>query len=225
VSGLLCAAGISGIGLSLFVAPPAHAALIESFENTLDGWQVPSPFGSQSANFQVAGFGATGATNGSFSLAIGPTPTNTGTGPNYSQMMISPDQTSAYAANLTALLANAASVSIDVLAPAGSFGGFLQFDIDINNSATGFVSLDGFSYPSTVLGTETTITVPLTFTQNLQLAGSGTGTQMIIQVGGGFSAGNETFEIDNIRTTVPEPLSFFSCGVAAGWFLLRRRSR
>jgi hypothetical protein len=142
-------------------------------------------------------------------------------------MMISPDQTSAYAANLTALLANASSVSLDIFTPPGSFGFFLQFDVDINNSATGFVSLDGFSYPSTTIGSETTITVPVSPTLNAQLAGSGTGTQMIIQVGGGYTAGNETFNIDNIRTTalVPEPMSFFSCGVAAGWFLLRRRSR
>jgi hypothetical protein len=222
----LCAAGISGIGLSLFVAPPAHAALIESFENTLDGWQVPSPFGSQTANFQVAGFSGTGATDGAVSLAIGPTATNTGTGPNYSQMMISPDQTTAYAANLTTLLANAGSVSLDIFTPPGSFGFFLQFDVDINNSATGFVSLDGFSYPSTNIGSETTITVPVTPAQNALLAGSGTGTQLIVQVGGGYTAGNETFFIDNIRTTpAPEPVSIFSCGVAAGWFLLRRRSR
>jgi hypothetical protein len=224
--GLLVAAGFGSVGLASFIAAaPAQGALVESFENTLDGWQVPSPFGSQGANFQVGGFSPIGATDGATSLAIGPTVGNVGAAPNYSQMMISPDATSPYALNLTALLQNAASISYDIYTPPGSFGFFLQFDTDINNSATGFVSLDGFSYQSTTIGSETTITVPMTAALRSALMGSGTGTQLIIQVGGGFTAGNETFYIDNIRTSeVPEPASL---GALAGISVLTltRRSR
>jgi hypothetical protein len=224
-SGRLVAAGLSGLGLAIFVAAPARAALIESFENTLDGWQVPSPFGSaaQQANFQSNGFSATGATNGSTSLAIGATATNTSSGPDYSQMMISPAQATTYGTNLTTLLQNASAVNIDILAPGGSFGGFLQFDIDIDNAATGFTSLDSFSYPSTSIGSEKTISVPVTAAQRAALAGSGAGTRMIIQVGGGYTSGNETFFIDNITTTeVPEPASI---GAVAGVMLLTLRRR
>ena len=187
-----------------------RADLIESWENSANGWSI-SPFGSQSGNFQISGFSnSTGVTDGGFSMMVGPTPNST-SGPNYSQLLISDNvPTDAYSMNVTNLLANASALSFDVFTPPGSFGFFLQFDVDINNSATGFVSLDGFSYPSVAIGSESTITVPITAAQRAQLAGSGSGTTIIIQAGGGFTAGNETFFIDNLRTTslVPEPASW-----------------
>ena len=195
--------GLLALALFITSAAPAFAqtALIESFENGVDGWTVPSPFGStgQQANFQAFPLSTLGVTNGAASLGVGATAANTGSGPDYSQLMLSPGASTAYGLNLTSILANATSISFDILAPAGSFGGFLQFDTDINNSGTGFQSLDGFGYPATTIGTETTITIPVTAAERAQLASSGTGTQIIMQVGGGFTAGNETFYIDNVR--------------------------
>jgi hypothetical protein len=208
---------------ALLLMPIAHAQLIESFEGSANGWTI-SPFGSQVANFQILPPSTTGVTDGSNSLAVGPTVTNVGTGPNYSQLLISNnDPTSAYAMNVTNILANASDLKFDVLAPPGSFGGFLQFDTDINNSATGFVSLDGFGYPATTIGSEFTFDIPITAAIRSQLAGSGSGTTIIIQGGGGFSAGNETFYLDNIRATpAPEPASIGALALS-GLLAIRRR--
>jgi hypothetical protein len=218
--------------LALWEPRSSRADLVESWENTANGWSI-SPFGSQTANFQISGFSnTTGVTDGSFSMMVGNTPSNSGTGPNYSQLLISDNTpTDAYSLNVTNLLANASALSFDVFTPPASFGFFLQFDVDINNSATGFVSLDGFSFPSVSIGNESTITVPITAAQRALLAGSGTGTTIIIQAGGGYSAGSETFFIDNLRTTaVPEPASLVLLGlsmpalIAFGWRRLSRGS-
>ena len=193
------------------IANQASAQLIESWENSANGWQISS-FGSQAGNFQIASFSnTTGVTDGSYSMAVGPTANNTSNGPNYSQLLISDNSAStsppgdAYSLNVTSVLSNASALSFDVFTPSGSFGGFLQFDVDLNNSALGFVSLDGFSYPSVTIGSESTISVPITAAQRATLAGSGTGTTIILQVGGGFTAGNETFYIDNLPLS-PNPL-------------------
>jgi hypothetical protein len=197
--------------VALSLGTIVRADLVESWENSANGWSI-SPFGSQSGNFQISGFSnSTGVTDGGFSMMVGSTPSNAGSGPNYSQLLISDNvPTDAYSMNVTNLLANASNLSFDVFTPPGSFGFFLQFDVDINNSATGFVSLDGFSYQSVSIGGESTITVPITAAQQALLAGSGSGTTIILQAGGGFTAGNETFFIDNLRTTaiVPEPASW-----------------
>jgi hypothetical protein len=37
------------------------------------------------------------------------------------------------------------------------------------------------------------------------LAASSYASSLVYQVGGGYSAGNETFYVDNLRVTVPEP--------------------
>ena len=178
---------------ALLCAGSARAQLIESFETGANGWTI-SPFGSQGGNFQINGNSPLGATDGLASLAIGPTANNVGNGPNYSQLLISDNNpASAYAMNMTSILANASDLKFDVFTPPGSFGCFLQFDVDINNSGTGFVSLDGFSYQGTSIGNETTFDLPITPAIRSALAGSGSGTTMIMQVGGGFTTGNETF--------------------------------
>ena len=186
----------------------ASAQLIESFENTLDGWTVQN--GSYTAGFSTT----TGVTDGSYSLSLTGT-----TGPNYGQMLGSPSTTL-----LTSELAGASALSFDVYAPGGSFGYYLQFDVDINNSDTGYQSLDSYSYPGVSIGGETTITVPISASLQSALAASPNGTSIYIQVGGGFSDGNETFYLDNIRL-VPEPatLALFGLGMA-GVMVFRRRN-
>src|SRR5262245_32684868 len=93
------------IALALSAAVSANAAnneLIESWEHTLDGWQVPSP-GNQTQPYPwMPGFDTiNGVTGGSYSLSI----TGTGTsGPNYGQMCLGPSSVS-----LTNMLARAQS--------------------------------------------------------------------------------------------------------------------
>ena len=205
--------------MAAFLVQSASAQLIESFENTLDGWQVPPSYNLQPSFGAVPGFSSTtGVTDGSYSLSV----TGTGgSGPGYGQLLVSPSMTL-----LTSELAGASALSFDVYAPGGSFGGYLQFDVDINNADTGFVSLDSYSYPSATLGAESTITVPISVALQAELAASLNPTTLDIQVGGGYSAGNETFYLDDIRLTpVPEPatLALFGLGMA-GVMLLRRRN-
>jgi len=187
----------------------AQTVTIESWENTYDGWQVPSPSNPNTNGFAPITVGFTtkaGVTDGSYSLGI----TGNGTGgPNYGQLLLSP-----YVAGWTPLLGSATSLSLDVYTPAASFGYYLQFDIDINNADTGFVSLDGYSYPATVIGSETTITVPVPAGVAATLAASSNPTQIAIQVGGGFSPGNESMYLDNLRVVeVPEPSTFALIGL------------
>jgi hypothetical protein len=198
------------LSVGLILQNASAQLLIESFENTLDGWTV------QNGNY-TAGFSTTtGVTDGSYSLSL------TGTAaPSYGQILGSPSTTL-----LTSELAGASALSFDVYAPGGSFGYYLQFDVDINNSDTGYVSLDGYSYPGVSIGGETTVTVPISASLQSALAASPNGTSIYIQVGGGFSDGNETFYLDNIQLTpAPEPatLALFGLGLA-GVMVFRRRN-
>ena len=115
--------------------------------------------------------------------------------------------------SLTTLLGSADTLSLDVYTPAASFGYFLQFDFDVNNADTGFQSLDGYSYLATVIGSETTLTVPIPAGIGATLASSSNPTELIIQVGGGYSDGNETMYLDNLRVhVIPEPSTFALLG-------------
>jgi hypothetical protein len=188
----------------------AQAQLLESWENDLDGWTLQQPY--------TPSFVTTpGVTDGIYSLAL------TGTAsPSYGQML-----RSAFSSSFTTALGNATSLSFDVYTPSGSFGNFLQFDVDVNNTDTGFVSLDGFSYPSTVIGAETTITVPVSASLSSILAASVNPTQIIIQIGGGSSGNPQTMYLDNVRVTpAPEPgtMTLFGLG-ALGLLGFVRRCR
>lgn len=206
------------VGLAIQQAS-ASPILIESWENTLDGWTVESGLaGGANSNGPVytsAFSTTTGVTAGSYSLAL------TGTaGPNYGQML-----QSSYSQSLTTLLGGSSSISLDIYAPPASFGFFLQFDMDINNADTGFQSLDGFSYPATSIGNETTLTFNISTSMAATLASSSNPTQIILQVGGGNSAGNETVYLDNLAANpVPEPgiMALFALG-ALGLFKFGRR--
>jgi hypothetical protein len=197
----------------LLQGAPAQATLIESWENTLDGWTV-----IDSNNYSSAFSTKTGVTDGTYSLAL------TGTqAPGYGQML-----RSQFAQSYTTILGNSSSLSLDVFGPASSFGGFLQFDFDINNNDTGFVSLDSFSYPGiSPDGNEHTITVPISPSLQATLAASSNPTQIIIQIGGGFTAGNETMYLDNLRTVdlVPEPstIALLATGLLGLVCIKRRR--
>jgi hypothetical protein len=183
-------ASVAGALTVAFSAIPARASsvVIESWENTLDGWQAPSPGGSNSS-YSPSFSTTTGVTNGNYSLAM------TGTAsPDYTIMLNSP-----YSTTITNDLADATSVSLDVYAPAGSFGGALGIDMDIQNAAIGFMSLDGYDYQSPNIGTESTLTVPISSTLASELASSGDPTQFYIQVGGNYTPGNETVYFDNLR--------------------------
>jgi hypothetical protein len=212
---MLSAAAMATVALGA-VRARASVVLIESWENTLDGWEAPSPDGSN-PSYSPSFSTTTGVTNGSYSLAM------TGTAaPSYTQMLEGPSSMT-----LTNTLASATSVSIDVFAPAGSFGGYWGFDIDFDNAATGFESLDGFTYggaDAPPIGTEDTITVSVTPSQNAALAASGDPTQLFVQMGGGYTAGSETVYFDNLQATVvPEPASMSMLGLAAIGLLGRRR--
>jgi hypothetical protein len=187
----------------------AQTVTIESWENTLDGWTVPPSY-----NQQLGGFGpittafepTLGVTDGSYSLAI----TGTGTGgPNYGQLLAGPSSQ-----GLTTILGESTSLSLDVYTPGGSFGYYLQFDFDVQNSDLGFVSLDSYSYPGTSIGSETTITVPISPSVQSTLASSLNPTTLYIQVGGGNTSGNETMYLDNLRVfEVPEPSTIALLGL------------
>jgi hypothetical protein len=196
------------VGIAAFLVQNVSAQLIESFENTLDGWSVLQ--GAYTAGFSTT----TGVTDGSYSLSL------TGTaGPSYGQMLGSPSTTL-----LTSELAGASALSFDVYAPGGSFGYYLQFDV-VNNSDTGYMSLDGYSYSGVSIGGESTVTVPVSASLQSALAASPNGTSIYIQVGGGYSDGNETFYLDNVRLTpAPEPATLALMGLGmASLIMIRRR--
>jgi len=199
------------LGAFLF-APCARAGLIESWENTDDGWVIVV---AENPAYTSAGFSTTsGVTNGTYSWNI------TGTAaPTYGQMLRSP----LTLAN-TATMAGAATISIDVLTTPGSFGFFQQWSAVVNNADTGYTSLDGFAFSqSPVIGSQSTLTWTVPAGVRTTLAGSANPTEIIFQVGGGNSAGNNSMFLDNVRTTeVPEPAMLSLVGLACVSVIRRR---
>ena len=134
--------------------------------------------------------------------------------------------------SLTSLLAvPGQTVSIDVYTPSASFGYYMQWDLVVNNSDTGYQSVDGYSYSqSPSIGSQSTLTFSIPAALQAILATSSNPTQLVYQIGGGYSAGNETFYVDNLRASlsVPEPasISLLGLGVSSliGLAIRRRRS-
>jgi hypothetical protein len=224
VKNRLIGASCALFGIFLFAPALAPAAVIESWENPLDpldGWTSP-------ANWSASSDHTIGVTNGSQSLHM-TSPDNSS--PNYSPMLASPST------QLNTIEIASAFILIwdvtNVFVPAGAAtGGFQQWDLDINNADTGFVSLTGFSYPAATLPFSTAaspltyefaVTVPTSL--RVALATSLNPTQFIFQVGGGSTSGNDQFWIDNFNTgEIPEPAAFSLLGIGTLSLLGRRRN-
>src|SRR4051794_17845786 len=126
------------------VCRPASAVLIESWENSLDGWTT-SP---ENSAWTSAGFSnTTGVTNQSFSWNL-----HGASGFTYGQLIDGPSTI----ANTT-LLANSATVSLDVLA-VGDFGFGQQWAMVVNNNNTGYNNIDPTFSHSPSIGSESTLT-------------------------------------------------------------------
>jgi hypothetical protein len=198
---------------------PNHAraqVLINSWENSQEGWSILQ------APYSSGGFVTSpGVTNGTYSWAITGT-----TNPNYGGMLAS-----SFDASLTSLLAvPGQTVSIDVYAPSASFGYYLQWDLVVNNADTGYQSVDGYSYSQAAsIGGQATLTFAIPAGLQATLASSSNPTQLVYQIGGGDSPGNDTFYVDNLRAalSVPEPasLALFGLGSLGLASALRRNRR
>ncbi|MGB7159515.1 MAG: PEP-CTERM sorting domain-containing protein [Tepidisphaeraceae bacterium] len=200
---------MTACGLVAAAAANARAAvLLESWENSANGWVTTT----EQPTYSIAGFSTSaGVTDGSFSMIISGT-----AAPSYGQLFRGPQTT-----DVTNALANAQSVSVDVLADA-SFG-FQQWSLILNGGGLGYTSVDGFSFSqSPTLGTQSTLTWNLTPAMRATLAANPTvATEIIFQIGGGAGG---TMHVDNLRfTAVPEPATAGWLGIAATAWILRRR--
>jgi hypothetical protein len=220
-------------GMCMMRPAAASGQLIESFENTLDGWTFNPSYNTQ--NFSSQFSTTTGVTNGSYSLEIDSTATNVSsrttvaTGFNYAALLVSPRS-----AALAALLANSTAVSIDFFAPSGALGYGPQIDLDIDDGSgvpggTGFTSTDGYSYPTPANGLEVTQTYTLSAALRAELAvdAASTGVNLVIQAGSGAATAPSIPElyIDNIVAVapVPEPATLGLLAAGASALLMRRR--
>jgi hypothetical protein len=215
----------------LLCAVTSESRALESWENpndpTFDGWTIPT---SENPGFMAAYSTVAGVTDGHYSLAISPTlanmppaqqtdPPYIGNGPTYGQMLRGP-----FLQSNTTALAHANQVLFDINVPnpnpsVGAFENFLQFDVVVNNSDLGPRSLDNYTYSDfALIGGQKTLKFTVPADIKTTLAGSTNPTQIIIQVGGGYSyaytnqstmpATNpvvyETFYIDNLRLSFPQ---------------------
>src|SRR5208337_2370961 len=99
----------------------------------------------------------------------------------------------------TASLANAGSVSLDVLTTPGDFGWGMQWGLVVHQpGGIGDVSVDGYTYSqSPVLGTQSTLTWAIPFAISSGLAAHPSlPTYLTFQIGGG---GGGTMYLDYLR--------------------------
>lgn len=168
---------------------PAQTVLVESWENSLDGWQevIGNTLGLSTT---------TGVTAGSYSLAVSrPFP---GAGDFF---LLGPSSI-----ENTELLAGAGSLSLDIYAPPGTFGGYIQFDVSVFNSDFGEPSIDGNLHQMVLPGTETTLNFSMSPAIAAELSASSSPTRIIIQAFFPDSATGDTVYLDNLTVTiVPEP--------------------
>ncbi len=148
--------------------------------------------------WSTTGFSTTtGVTAGTYSWNL-----TAASGPDYGTALVGPSST-----NLTALLANAGSLSVDVLAPVvGSFGNYLLFDLHVVQPGDmGDVSLDGgaFNQGPSIGGPESTLTWAVPQSVRIALQNNPSlPVHLTFQIGGG---GGGTMYVDNLRATFLPP--------------------
>jgi len=182
--------GMLGLGISV----TQSQTLINSWENSLEGWSV-----LESGTWTSVGFSTTkGATQGSYSWQL------TTTGVDYNPTLRGPLST-----NLTWIMANAASVNMDIVigtnAPQFNWG--IQIDLEVNQpGGVGTMSVDGYNYPGDVYGgsltdgSTNTLTWPVLQAVRTALdAYPNLPVYLTLSVGGG---GGGAIFIDNLRVNL-----------------------
>jgi len=182
--------------------------LLNSWENSLEGWTI-----LETNIWTTTGFSTTtGVTAGTYSWQL----TASG-GPNYGAALQGPSSTA-----LTGILANTASISIDVSTPeSGSFGYYLQWDLVISQpGGLGYVSVDGYSYSGDAnIGGSNTLTWAIPTNISAEVAANPLlPSYLVFQIGGGFgSASTNTMYLDNLRATSSGPLQPAKLWVRETW--------
>ena len=198
-----------GIALILVQSVSAQSTLVNSWENSVEGWGSVEPTIWTSGGFSTT----TGVTQGTYSWIL----TASGS-PDYGTAIGGTASTA-----LTAELADAASVSVDVYATGFSY---MQWSLALNGGGLGFTSVDNYGYSqSPTIGTESTLTWTISSAITSTLAANlTTPTSLNFLIGGG---GAGTIYLDNLRITelpVPEPTTLALAGLGAvGLFAFRRR--
>ncbi len=133
---LLMLIGVLGLGISI----AQSQTLINSWENSLEGWSVV-----ETGTWTSVGFSNTkGATDGSYSWQLATTAVD------YGVTLQGPSST-----NLARLMANAATVNMDIVigtnAPQFNWG--IQIDLEVNQpGGVGTMAVDGGNYSGGVFG-------------------------------------------------------------------------
>jgi hypothetical protein len=179
---ILTMVGVLGLGISM----AQSQTLLNSWENSLEGWTIAE------GNWTTTGFNTgTGVTAGTYSWNL----TAAG-GPDYGVALVGPSSTA-----LTTQLLNAGSISLDVLTPVGgSFGFFQQWDLAVNQpGGAGTISLDGGNYSQSpaIGGPESTLTWTVSSSVRQALAAHPTlPVYLTFAIGGG---GGGTMYLDYLR--------------------------
>lgn len=191
--------------LAFFCFQSASGALLESWENGWDGWNpdVIDPF----INFRLSNSAYYGVTDGQWSFEV----ISTGqTSANFPELFAVDSQRQN---TLTSILSSTSALTLDVYAPLGSFGGNLSILMFIVTPGLAGTMLNS---EATTIGQETTLTFNIPTSLNTALAASPNGTDIQIDGIGGFTAGNETVYLDNLRTVAipePAPLEWHGLGI------------
>jgi hypothetical protein len=177
--------------LSGALVSPA-ATLINSWENSLEGWSI-----IETNTWTSLGFVTSNNTQGSYSWKLSTT------GVDYGDTLQGPSST-----NLTSTMANAASVSLDmVINPAAPhFNWGIQIDLAVNQpGGMGYMSVTGNNYPGIfgdALTNGSTNTIVFTVSQAVRTALDSYPSlpcYLILKVGGGGGGG---ICIDNLRANL-----------------------